>query len=117
MEPNGGKTIFEKIIDREIPAEILMEDEQCAVIRDINPGAPVHALVVPKRRITRLSEAQESDILLLGHLLLTAQKFAKRQGLLGGFRLVINNGPQAGETVPHLHVHLLAGKPMIWPPC
>ncbi|MDR0590405.1 MAG: histidine triad nucleotide-binding protein [Puniceicoccales bacterium] len=117
MESDGGKTIFEKIIDREIPAEILMEDEQCIVIRDINPGAPVHALIIPKQKIARLSEARANDISILGHLLLTAQQFAKRQELRDGFRVVINNGPHAGETVPHLHAHLLAGKPMIWPPC
>ncbi|MDR1303528.1 MAG: histidine triad nucleotide-binding protein [Puniceicoccales bacterium] len=117
MESDGGKTIFEKIIDREIPAEILMEDERCIVIRDINPGAPIHVLIIPKRKIARLSEAQNSDILILGHLLLTAQQFAKRQGLGDGFRIVVNNGPHAGETVPHLHIHFLAGKPMIWPPC
>lgn len=117
MESDGGKTIFEKIIGREIPAEILMEDEQCVVIRDINPGAPVHALIIPKRKIVRLSEAQVNDISILGHLLLTAQQFAKRQGVRDGFRVVINNGLHAGETVPHLHVHFLAGKPMIWPPC
>jgi histidine triad (HIT) family protein len=117
MESNENKTIFEKIIAREIPAEILMEDDQCVIIRDINPGAPVHVLIIPKRRISRLAEAQENDALILGHLLLTAQEFAKREKLGEGFRIVINNGPQAGETVPHLHVHLLAGKPMIWPPC
>jgi histidine triad (HIT) family protein len=117
MESDGSKTIFEKIIDREIPAEILMEDEECIVIRDINPGAPIHALIIPKRKIARLSEAQASDISILGHLLLMAQQFAKRQGLRDGFRVVINNGLHAGETVPHLHVHFLAGKSMIWPPC
>ncbi|MDR3317520.1 MAG: HIT domain-containing protein [Puniceicoccales bacterium] len=117
MEFNTEKTIFEKIIDREISAEILMEDDLCIVIRDINPGAPVHVLIIPKKRIPHLAEAREQDALLLGHLLLMAQKFAQQKELGGGFRVVINNGQDAGETVPHLHVHLLAGKPMIWPPC
>ncbi|MDR2812830.1 MAG: histidine triad nucleotide-binding protein [Puniceicoccales bacterium] len=117
MAPNGEKDIFQKIIDREIPAEILMEDELCIAIRDIHPGAPIHVLIIPKKNIPRLGEAQESDAPILGHLLLVAQKFAQNQGLSGGFRVVINNGPDAGESVPHLHVHLLAGKPMIWPPC
>ncbi|MDR0418013.1 MAG: histidine triad nucleotide-binding protein [Puniceicoccales bacterium] len=117
MNSNGGRDIFQKIIDHEIPAEILMEDEQCIVIRDINPGAPIHVLIIPKKNIPRLAEAQESDVPILGHLLLMAQKFAQTQGLSKGFRVVINNGPDAGESVPHLHIHLLAGKPMIWPPC
>jgi histidine triad (HIT) family protein len=111
------KTIFEKIIDREVPAEILREDDRCLVIRDANPCAPVHALIIPKQKIPRLGEAQESDILLLGHLLLVARKFAEEQGLSNGFRVVINSGSGAGETVPHLHVHLFAGRRMIWPPC
>ncbi|MDR1366632.1 MAG: HIT domain-containing protein [Puniceicoccales bacterium] len=117
MNPNDEKDIFQKIIDREIPAEILMEDGQCIVIRDINPGAPVHVLIIPKKNILRLAEVQESDVSILGSLLLMAQKFAQTHGLSKGFRVVINNGPDAGESVPHLHVHLLAGKPMIWPPC
>jgi histidine triad (HIT) family protein len=117
MSSNGEKDVFQKIIDREIPAEILMEDDLCIVIRDINPGAPIHILIIPKKNIPRLAEAQESDLPILGHLLLTAQKFARSRDLSKGFRIVINNGPDAGETVPHLHVHLLAGKPMGWPPC
>jgi histidine triad (HIT) family protein len=117
MIPDNGKDVFQRIIDREIPSEILMEDDRCVVIRDVNPGAPVHVLIIPKKNIPRLEEAAEDDGPLLGHLLLTAQKFAKDQGLFGGFRIVINNGPDAGESVPHLHIHLLAGKSMIWPPC
>jgi histidine triad (HIT) family protein len=117
MSQNNQKDVFQKIIDREISAEILMEDDLCIAIRDINPGAPVHILIIPKKNIPRLAEARESDAPILGHLLLMAQKFAKTQDLSNGFRIVINNGPDAGETVPHLHIHLLAGKSMIWPPC
>ncbi|MDR1591224.1 MAG: histidine triad nucleotide-binding protein [Puniceicoccales bacterium] len=117
MIVNGEKDVFQRIIDRELPAEILMEDELCVVIRDINPGAPVHVLIIPKKNIPRLAEAQENDAPVLGHLLLVARKFVENHGLIGGFRVVINNGPDAGESVPHLHVHLLAGKSMIWPPC
>ncbi|MDR0740518.1 MAG: histidine triad nucleotide-binding protein [Puniceicoccales bacterium] len=117
MDLDSEKNVFQKIIDREIPAEILMEDDQCIAIRDINPGAPVHVLIIPKKNIPRLGEATEDDEPILGHLLLMARKFAKNQGLSGGFRVVINNGSDAGESVPHLHVHLLAGKAMIWPPC
>ena len=109
------KTIFEKIIHREIDSEILYEDATAVVIRDINPQAPTHALIVPKKRISRVAEAEEEDAILLGKLLLVAKEFAKAKGL-EGFRLVINNGRQAGETVPHLHIHLLSGRPMAWPP-
>ncbi|MDR1432989.1 MAG: HIT domain-containing protein [Puniceicoccales bacterium] len=109
------KTIFEKIIDGEVPSEILYEDAIAIVIRDIDPQAPTHALIVPKKRISRIAEAEEEDAVLLGKLLLAAKKFAKANGL-DSFRLVINSGHQAGETVPHLHIHLLAGRPMAWPP-
>jgi histidine triad (HIT) family protein len=109
------KTVFEKIIDREILSEILLEDGDVAVIRDIDPQAPTHVLIVPKKVIARVEEATDGDAELLGKLLLTAKKFAKLNGLTS-FRLVINNGRQAGETVPHLHIHLLAGRPMGWPP-
>jgi len=110
------KTIFEKIIDREIPAKIEHEDELCVVLHDIQPQAPVHLLIVPKRALVRLSEAQASDQPLLGHLLLTANAMAKKLNLAEGFRLVINNGPYGGESVPHLHVHLLGKRQMTWPP-
>ncbi|MDE6576053.1 MAG: histidine triad nucleotide-binding protein [Opitutales bacterium] len=112
-----SKTIFQKIIDRELPAEILFEDEQCIIIKDINPVAPVHVLVIPKKPILRVEEASTEDAKLLGHLLLCAKNFAKREGLKNGFRIVINNGKDALESVPHLHIHLIAGKPMQWPPC
>ncbi|KXU35964.1 histidine triad nucleotide-binding protein [Cephaloticoccus capnophilus] len=109
-------TLFEKIIAREIPATIAHEDEHCIAIHDIDPQAPVHLLVIPKRVITRVGEAQQTDANLLGHLLLTAGQLARALGLAEGFRIVINNGPHGGEAVPHLHVHLLGGRPLTWPP-
>lgn len=110
------KTIFQRIIDREIPAKIVHEDELCLAIHDIQPQAPVHILIFPKQLITRVAEAASADQTLLGHLLLTAQTIAKNLNLAAGFRLVINNGPHGGESVPHLHVHLLAGRQLAWPP-
>ena len=110
-------TLFEKIIARQIPAEILYEDDRCVAIRDISPQAPVHFLVIPKIVIPRIGEASPEQALLLGHLLLTAASIAKTEGLTeSGFRIVINHGPDGGETVPHLHVHILGGRPMTWPP-
>jgi histidine triad (HIT) family protein len=110
-------TLFQKIIAREIPSEIVHEDDACIAFRDIGPKAPTHVLVVPKKPVPRLAEAGEGDGPLLGHLLLTAARLAKREGLAGkGYRIVINNGPDGGESVPHLHVHLLGGRPMGWPP-
>ena len=110
------KTLFERIIGREIPAKIEHEDGQCIVIHDIDPQAPTHFLVIPKRVIPRLAEATAEDHELLGHLLHTAASVAKRLNLEGGFRTVINNGKDGGETVPHLHLHVLGGRPMAWPP-
>jgi histidine triad (HIT) family protein len=110
------KTLFEKIIDREIPAEIEHEDERCIVIHDIDPKAPTHCLIIPKRVIPRVAEAGEGDADLLGHLLLTAAEVARKLDLGGGYRIVVNNGPHGGESVPHLHVHLLGGRPLAWPP-
>jgi histidine triad (HIT) family protein len=110
-------SIFSKVIAREIPAEILYEDDLCLAFRDIHPQAPTHFLVIPKKEIPRLAAAGTEDQALLGHLLLTAGTLAKKQGVAdSGFRIVINNGPDGGETVPHLHVHVLAGRPMGWPP-
>jgi histidine triad (HIT) family protein len=110
-------TIFSKIIAREIPARIIHEDEQCVAFHDVNPQAPVHFLVVPKKVIPRIGESTAEDEPLLGHLLFVAQTMAKQQGLGdSGFRVVINNGPDGGETVPHLHVHVLGGRPLAWPP-
>jgi histidine triad (HIT) family protein len=111
-----SKTIFQKIIDREIPAKIEHEDEHCVVLHDIQPQAPVHLLIVPKKLIPRVAEANLEDQAVLGHLLLTAGTVAKKLGLAEGFRVVINNGPHACESVPHLHVHLLAKRQMNWPP-
>ncbi|MDB6126922.1 MAG: histidine triad nucleotide-binding protein [Verrucomicrobia bacterium] len=110
------KTIFQKIIDREIPARIEHEDELCIALYDIQPQAPVHLLIIPKQAIVRLSEAKVSDQALLGHLVLTANVIAKKLNLSEGFRLVVNNGPFGGESVPHLHVHLLGKRQMTWPP-
>jgi histidine triad (HIT) family protein len=110
------KTIFQKIIDREIPAKIEHEDDQCIVLHDIQPQAPVHLLIIPKKLIPRIGEATAADELVLGHLLTTAAVVAKKLNLERGFRLVINHGPDASESVPHLHVHLLAKRQMAWPP-
>jgi histidine triad (HIT) family protein len=110
-------TIFTKIAKREIPARIIYEDDDCIAFHDVNPQAPTHFLVVPKREIPRIAESGAGDKALLGHLLHVAQTVAKEQGLgETGFRVVINNGPDGGETVPHLHVHVLGGRPMAWPP-
>ena len=108
-------SIFEKIIAREINADILYEDDIAIVIRDINPQAPTHVLIIPKTKIERLTSANDTDSDILGHLLVVAKKFAKTNNITS-FRIVINNGIQAGETVPHLHIHLLAGRTMSWPP-
>jgi histidine triad (HIT) family protein len=111
------KTLFEKIIAREIPAQIVYEDDQVLAFRDINPQAPTHALIVPKRPIPRVAEAKSEDQELIGYLLLKAAEVAGKLGLgQSGFRLVINNGADGGETVPHLHVHILGGRYMKWPP-
>ncbi|MBE36010.1 MAG: histidine triad nucleotide-binding protein [Opitutaceae bacterium] len=109
------KTIFQKIIDREIPAKIVHEDEHCIAFHDVQPEAPVHVLVVPKKLIARVGEATTQDEATLGHLLLTAGNIARELNLDAGFRLVINNGPHGGESVPHLHVHLLGGRQLTWP--
>ena len=109
-------TLFERIIAREIPAKIEHEDERCIVIHDIQPQAPVHLLIIPKTVIPRVGDASPGQEALLGHLLLTAGVVAKKLRLERGFRLVINHGPDACETVPHLHVHLLARRQLTWPP-
>ncbi|HTJ00166.1 MAG TPA: histidine triad nucleotide-binding protein [Dongiaceae bacterium] len=112
-----SKTLFEKIVAREIPAQIVFEDDRVLAFRDINPQAPVHVLLVPKRAVPRIATAQAEDQELLGHLLLQAAAVARQLGLEArGYRLVINNGADGGETVPHLHVHILGGRPMAWPP-
>ena len=110
-------TLFEKIIAREIPAKIVFEDDEAIAFQDVNPQAPVHVLIVPKRVISRLAEVNESDQVLLGKLILTATKVARDLGISeSGYRLVINSGPDAGESVPHLHVHLLGKRALAWPP-
>ena len=109
-------TIFERIIAREIPAEIVFENDSLIAFRDVNPQAPVHILIVPKRVLPRLAEATVADRELLGELLLAAAEIAKKLGLEKGFRVVINSGPDAGESVPHLHVHLLGKRQLSWPP-
>jgi histidine triad (HIT) family protein len=110
-------TLFEKIVNREVPAQIIHEDDRCVAIRDINPQAPIHVLVIPKKAIPRLSEATDADETLLGHLLLTAAEVAKREGIAeNGYRVIVNQGWHAGESVPHLHVHVLGGRQMKWPP-
>lgn len=112
-----SKTIFQKIIDREIPAKLAHEDEHCIAIHDINPQAPVHVLVIPKQLIPRVGEAAAADQAVLGHLLLTAAALAKKLNVAEtGYRVVINNGRNGGESVPHLHVHLLGGRQLAWPP-
>jgi histidine triad (HIT) family protein len=112
-----SKTLFEKIIAREIPAAIVYEDDLVLAFRDIKPQAPVHVLIIPKKPILRLAEAGPEDHKVLSHLLLKAAEVADKLGLKkGGYRLVINNGPDAGEAVPHLHVHILGGRQMTWPP-
>jgi histidine triad (HIT) family protein len=112
-----SKTLFEKIIAREIQATILYEDDQVIAFRDIKPQAPTHVLIVPRKPIARLADAKPEDHALLGHLLLKAAEVAKQSGLAeSGYRLVFNNGPDAGEAVPHLHCHLLGGRRMSWPP-
>ena len=110
-------TLFEKIIARQIPADILYEDDRALSFRDIRPQAPIHVLVIPKVPISRINEATEENEGLLGHLLLVAARVARQEGLGDtGFRLVINNGHDGGETVPHLHVHVLGGRHLSWPP-
>ncbi|MEP2776123.1 MAG: histidine triad nucleotide-binding protein [Luteolibacter sp.] len=111
------KTLFEKIYDGEIPAEILHKDEHCCAFADISPQAPSHFLVVPRKPIPRIGEASSEDQTLLGHLLLTAAQVATQIGLAQtGFRTVINHGAHGGETVPHLHIHVLGGRQLDWPP-
>jgi histidine triad (HIT) family protein len=110
-------TIFSKIIAREIPARIAFEDDLCLAFHDVHPQAPVHILVVPKKEIARIGVADANDEALLGHLLYVAKTVARQEGIADtGFRLVINNGPDGGESVPHLHVHVLGGRALGWPP-
>ena len=109
-------TLFGRIISRELPADIVYEDELCLAFRDINPQAPVHVLVIPKKEIPRLTDASAEDQALLGHLLLTANRVARDLGIGDAFRLVVNNGAGAGQSVFHVHLHVLGGRGMRWPP-
>jgi len=111
------RTLFEKIIAREIPAQIVFEDDLVIAFRDIHPQAPTHVLIIPKKPIPRVAEAAPEDARVLGHLLIKAAIVAEQLGLKpGGYRLVFNNGLDAGEAVPHLHCHILGGRKMNWPP-
>ena len=110
------KTIFAKIIDHEIPADIVHEDEYCVAFRDINPQAPVHILVIPRKPIASLADAADEDQSLLGHLLLTVKRLAEQEGLADGYRTVLNTGPAGGQDVYHMHFHLLGKRKLTWPP-
>jgi histidine triad (HIT) family protein len=112
----SSDTIFGKIIRREIPAAIVYEDDLCLAFKDVNPQAPVHVLIIPKQPLPQLAAATSEDQMLLGHLLLTAKDLAVTLGLDKGYRLVINNGENGGQTVYHLHLHLLGDRAMEWPP-
>lgn len=109
-------TIFSKIIRREIPADIVYEDDLCLAFRDITPQAPTHILVIPKQPIPKLADAKEDDKALLGHLLFTVSAIARQEALDSGYRVVINTGEDGGQTVFHLHLHLLGGRSLEWPP-
>ena len=112
-----SKTLFEKIVAREIPATIVYEDDLVLAFQDIKPQAPTHVLIVPKKPIARIAEAKPEDQQLLGHLLLKSAEVAEKLGLTKqGYRLVFNNGPHAGEAVPHLHCHIIGGRQLGWPP-
>uniref|UniRef100_A0A3B3ZTU2 HIT domain-containing protein n=1 Tax=Periophthalmus magnuspinnatus TaxID=409849 RepID=A0A3B3ZTU2_9GOBI len=109
-------TIFSRVIDKSIPADIIYEDDKCLAFRDISPQAPVHFLVIPRVPIPRISEAKDDDTELLGHLLVIAKNVAKKEGLQEGYRIVINDGKHGAQSVYHLHVHVLGGRQMTWPP-
>jgi histidine triad (HIT) family protein len=111
-----AKTIFQRIIDREIPADIVYEDDECLAFKDVSPQAPVHILVIPKKEIASLAAAGAEDGPLLGRLLLRVQALANELGLANGYRVVMNTGPDGGQTVPHLHIHLMGKRSLKWPP-
>lgn len=112
----AAKTIFKRIIDKEIPAQVVYEDDKCLAFRDVNPQAPVHVLVIPRQEIPSLAQAADSDAALLGHLLSAVRTVAKQLNLGQGYRVVINCGPDGGQTVDHLHLHVLGGRRLEWPP-
>ena len=109
-------TIFKKIINKEVAARIRYEDDLCIAFDDLNPQAPVHVLLIPKKEISSLKDLKAEDLNLMGHLILKAEKLAQELGLEKGWRLVVNTGDEAGQTVPHIHLHILGGRPMKWPP-
>lgn len=108
--------LFCKIADKKINGDFVYEDEQCYVIRDINPQAPTHMLIIPRTHLASIAHAKENDQALLGHLFSKAALLAQKENLNNGFRLVVNTGEEGGQTVGHLHIHMLAGRPLIWPP-
>ena len=112
----SGKTIFKRIIDKEIPAKIAYEDALCLAFHDVNPQAPTHVLLIPRKEIRSLNNPDAEDTMLLGHLLMTVPRIAEQLGLSSGYRLVVNCGPDAGQTVDHLHLHILGGRALSWPP-
>lgn len=112
----AGQTIFQKIIDREIPADIVFEDDKCLAFRDIDPQAPTHVLVIPKQPIVSVEQIAAEDAPLLGHLWQVIRDVARQEGLDGGYRVVVNCGPDGGQAVDHLHFHILGGRQMTWPP-
>jgi histidine triad (HIT) family protein len=112
----SGKTIFQRIIDREVPADIVYEDDRCLAFRDVAPQAPTHVLLIPKKAIASFNDLTGDDEELLGHMLLIVRRLADELGLTGGYRIVANCGPDAGQSVDHLHFHLLGGRSLAWPP-
>jgi histidine triad (HIT) family protein len=112
----SAKSIFKRIIDKEIPAKILYEDDLCLAFADLNPQAPTHLLVIPKKEVQSVADLENDDEALVGHLLLVCRNLAKQMGLENGYRIVANTGPDGGQSVDHLHLHLLGGRPMKWPP-
>lgn len=115
-EAKNSPTIFDRILDGTIKADIVYEDSECLAFRDVGPQAPNHLLVIPRRRIAMLEDAQNGDQELLGHLMLAVKKVAEQENLTNGYRVVINNGPDGGQSVYHLHIHLLGGRQLKWPP-
>ena len=112
----SDSTLFTRIIEGEIPGDFVHRDEHCVAIRDIEPQAPIHILVIPIKPLVGIQGAEPEDQALLGHLLLTARRIAETEGLHSGYRLVLNSGDEGGQAVPHLHLHILGGRQMNWPP-
>jgi histidine triad (HIT) family protein len=111
-----SKTIFKRIIDGEVPAKIIYQDDQCLAFHDVTPQAPAHALVIPKKEIASLADVTDDDAALLGHIWTVIPKLARQLNLSDGYRVVVNCGPLAGQSVDHLHFHILGGRPLTWPP-